>query len=320
MSSCLKLPTNQKFNKYLTRVKIVKKKVIKHYLEFSIYTNPGPFKNLLKENLPNNVRQIGELVRKQIIHRTTLEDGNIGTNADKKFGDMTKVPWYRQPEDDILVTASAMLAELYRRDKKGFTNNRTEKNKLILTCRFVAVLVASIIKSKGIPCRVRSGNAPYFDMGNLGKVSADHWLNQYWNSKQKKWITIDVDGSWSMNEKFDPYNLPEGKFDFPADAWLNIRNKKDNPKRFWNGRPETGTIVVLWSLFYDFHCLMNDEIIYLHMPEPGLYQNFKKLSEKELREIDNLAALMQNPEKNFDKLQNIWNTNKKFRLLKGGLL
>ncbi len=157
-------------------------------------------------------------------------------------------------------------------------------------------------------------------MGKLGKVSADHWLNQYYNSKQKKWVTIDVDGSWSLNETFDPYDIPEGKFDFPANAWLNIRNKKDNPERFWNGKPETGTIVVLWSLFYDFHCLMNDEIIYLHLPEPGLYRNFEKLSREELKEIDELAFLMQNPEKNFDKLQKIWNTNKKFRLLKGGLL
>ncbi len=298
----------------------MEKKTLDFYREFSIYTSPGLYKNLLKKDLPNDIRKIGNLVRKNIIHRTTLAAGNVGENADKKFGDMAKVPWYRQPEDDILVTASAMLAELFRRDKRGFTNNRKEKDKLVVTCRFVAILVASILKSKGIPCRVRSGNASYFDMGKLGKVSADHWISQYWNSKEKRWVTIDVDGSWSLNESFDPYDMPEGKFDFPADAWINIRNGKDDPNRFWNAKPERGLIVVLWSLFYDFHCLMNDEITYVHFPEPALYENFAKLSQSELKEIDNLARLMQYPDKNFNELQNIWNTNKKFRLLKGGLL
>ena len=94
------------------------RKIINHYLEFSQYTYPGLYQNLLKKKFPNDIRKIGELVRKQIIHRTTLEAGNVGTNADKNFGDMTKVPWHRQPEDDVFVTASAILAELHRRDNR----------------------------------------------------------------------------------------------------------------------------------------------------------------------------------------------------------
>jgi hypothetical protein len=296
------------------------KKVLDHYLEFSMYTNPGLYKELIRKTLPDDVEKIGNLVRRQIIHRTTLAAGNVGTNADKRFGDMKKVPWYRQPEDDNLVTASAILAELYRRDKRGFVKDRSEKDKLVLTCRFVTVLTASILKSKDIPCRVRSGNAPYFDMGDLGELSADHWINQYWSYKEKRWITIDVDGSLSLNKKFNPYDMSEGKFDFPANAWLDIRNKKDNPNRFWNAKPEKGIIVVLWSLFYDFHSLMNDEVIYLHVPKIATYEGFKKLTKKDLSKIDNLANLMQKPDENFTGLQKIWDTDKEFRLLSGGLL
>ena len=293
------------------------KEILKHYLEFSTYTNPGLYVDELK-NLPDDVREIGELVRQNIIHRTILEMPNV---VNKKYGDMEKVPWYRQCEDDILVTASAMLSELYRRDDRGFVDDRNEADKLILTCRYVSILMASILKSKGIPCRVRSGNAPYFDMGDLGKVSADHWINQYWNEEEKRWITIDVDGSWSSNENFDPYDLPDGKFDFPADAWLNIRAGKDNPQRFWNAKPERGAIVALWSLFYDFHCLMNDEINYVHVPKPAIPEEiFPRLTEKELEEIDGLARLMKNPDENFKELKNIWNSNKDFRLVYGGLL
>jgi len=303
---------------FICKVVIMEKKILDFYRGFSVYTNPGPYMNSLKKDVPSDVRKIGELVRKSVVHRTTLADGNTGTNADKKYGDMKKIPWHRQPEDDILVTASAMLSELYRRDKKGFTKNRKEENRLVLTCRFVAVLMSSILKSKGVPCRVRAGHANYFDEGELGDISADHWINQYWNGK--RWVTIDVDGSLNLEDKFDAYDMPEGKFDFPADAWLNVRSGKDDPNRFWNARPERGQIALLWSLFYDFHCLMNDEIIYAHIPSIGLYENFKNLTKNDLKEIDDLAGLMVDPDKNFDKLQKIWNTNKKFRLLKGGLL
>lgn len=123
-------------------------KILKHYLDFDTYTYPGLYKDKLKNNLPDDVREIGLLVRKNIIHRTTLAAGNTGSNSDLRFGDMTTIPWWRQPEDDILVTAAAMLAELYRRDKRGFVNDREPKNKLVVTCRFVSILVASILKSK----------------------------------------------------------------------------------------------------------------------------------------------------------------------------
>lgn len=178
-------------------------------------------------------------------------------------------------------------------------------------------MMASILKSKGVPCRVRSGNSPSFKDGK----SDDHWINQYWGENENHWITIDVDGSLSLkSDSFDPYDMPNERFDFPADAWLNIRAGKDDPNRFWNAKPETGMIVVLWSLFYDFHCLMNDEVIYVHTPKISTYEVFVNLTEMEKEKIDNLARLMQEPDKNFDELQRIWETEKDFRLLAGGLL
>jgi hypothetical protein len=297
----------------------MQKNILDHYLEFSLYTNPGLYRDLLLK-LPDDIRELGLLVRKNIIHRTTLAAGNIGTNADLRFGDMTKVPWWRQPEDDVLTTAPAMLAELYRRDKRGFVADRKPENKIVVTCRFVAILMATILKTKGIPTRVRSGHAAYFDMHELGKVSTDHWINQYWNYNEKRWITIDVDGSLSLNESFDPYDIPDEKFDFPARSWIDIRAKNVDPNHFVNGSGDKGAMTVAWALFYDFHSLMNDEIIYLHMPEHGTFKKFPMLKPEELNEVDKLAELMLDPDKNFDELQTIWNTKKKFRLLNGGLL
>jgi hypothetical protein len=297
-------------------------KLLHHYLSFGTFTYPGLYKQKLIDDLPDDVRKIGLLVRQNIIHRTTLEyDGNSGTNADLRFGDMTEMPWWRQPEDDILPTAGAMLTELYRRDDRGFVSDRSVENKLVLTCRFVAILTASILKSKGIPARVRSGNAGYFaPHPEFGKVSWDHWTTQYWNDKLERWITIDVDGSLSLAEDFDPYDMPDGTFDFPGKAWLDIRAGKVGPDYFYNAGDVRGAVVVAWSLFYDFHSIMNDENIYLHIPKLVKLHEFPKLTAGQLKQIDELAELMADPDKNFEKLAGIFETNKAFRLFSGALL
>ncbi len=294
------------------------KEILDHYLEFGIFTNPEPFKDILERELPDDIRKIGLLVRKQLIHRTTLKNGNTGSNIDLRYGDMTKVPWYRQAEDDIFPTASAMLAELYRRDKRGFTASRHEKDKLILTCRFVSILIASILKSKGIPTRARAGFAPYFQVEGLetGK-SYDHWINQYWNGNN--WVTIDVDGSLEGYLKFDPYDMPEGTLDFAADAWLAVREGKIRSNHFQDAVGFRGLITIGWQLFHDFHSLMNNEIIYQQGPS-YVWGRMNKLTKNELKEIDRLAKLMQKPGDNFEKLKKLWETERKFRLLRGGLL
>lgn len=292
----------------------------KHYLEFGIFTYPGLYKQKLID-LPDDIRELGLLVRKNIVHRTTLDAGNVGTNADLRFGDMTKMPWWRQPEDDILPTTGAMLTELYRRDDRGLVLDRALENKLVLTCRFVGILMASILKSKGIPARVRSGNAPYFGAHpEYGEVSWDHWITQYWSDDQERWITIDVDGSLSLDEDFDPYDMPDGMFDFPGKAWLDIRKGKDKPERFYNAGGERGLVVVAWSLFYDFHSLMHQEDIFLHIPKIVRWHEFSKLTESQLKEIDELAELMTDPDTNFGRLKEVYETKREFRLVSGALL
>lgn len=294
------------------------KQILDHYLQFGLFTNSGLYREKLIADLPDNVRKIGLLVRNQCIHRTTLADGNNGSNSDLKYGDMTRVPWYRQCEDDCLPTAAAMLAELYRRDGRGFITDRAEADRLIVTCRFVSILTVSILKSKNIPARVRSGFAPYFQ--GAGGKSVDHWINQYWDKDRNRWVTIDVDGCIEGFFDFDPFDIPEGPFDFSADAWLNVRAGKVRGEHFWNAGGFDGLMVVAWALFEDFHSLMNSEIIYQHEPEMVRPSNFNLLTESQLDEIDDLARLMQNPDGNFEQLKEIWETKREFRLLKGGLL
>src|SRR5581483_954874 len=151
------------------------KQILDYYLQFSMFTYPGLYKDLIAK-LPDDIRKTGLLLRKSIIHRTTLAFGNTGSNSDLKYGDMKKVPKYRQAEDDYFPTAVAIIAELYRRDKRGFILDRKTEDKLILTCRFIAILMASILKSKGISSRVRSGWDPY--AAPFPGKACDHWVTE----------------------------------------------------------------------------------------------------------------------------------------------
>lgn len=63
---------------------------------------------------------------------------------------------------------------------------------------------------------------------------------------------------------------------------------------------------------------MNDEIIFLHIPKYIRDKNFE-LSEKEYIELDNLAKILLNPNENFEKIQEIWKDNSKFRIMSGAL-
>lgn len=290
------------------------KKILEHYLQFGVFSNPGCYKEFLKK-LPDDVKELGNLISHQIVHRVTLKQGNTKANRDKRYGDMNEYPWYRlRCEDGVLTNTVAMVAELLRLDDRGFMPDRKVENKIIVTCRYVSILMASILKTKGIPCRVRSGFAPYFFKG-----SWDHWINQYWDKNTNKWITFDADGFFDSTIGFDQYDMPINKFDWSADTWLGIRQGKLNADNFNNAGGFSGLMPVMWELFYDFHCLMNNEILYTQMPS-YVHSKFDKLTEGDLQEIDELAKLMIDPDKNFNELVKVWNTKKKFRILNDTLI
>jgi hypothetical protein len=215
-------------------------------------------------------------------------------------------------EDDILQTAAAMTAELFRLDNKGFTLERRVENKIVVTCRYVSVLLSALLKAKGIPCRSRSGFAPYIKEG----LSLDHWINQYWDEPRSKWVTFDAD---SLGGDERQYDIPHEGFDWAADTWLSIRQHKTEGNEFLYAGGESSLKAVIRAVFYDFHALMNNEMPYLFQPS-YIDGKFERLSEDNLKEIDALAGLMVNPDENFDLLCAIWDTNKKYRILNAPLV
>ena len=300
---------------------LINNKTREDYLNFykqtSLYTDLGLYKDFCK-NLTDDIEELCVLQRMQIIHPVAFNDPNIRKQEDCFWGNMTKVPITRlNYEDDLFPTAISMISELLRKDS-NYSKDRKAEDKIHVTCRGQAILLAATLKAKGYSARVRSGFAPYIK--NDG-VACDHWITEYFDESKNRWVLVDADEHCPDHDMgFDLNDIPRDKFIFGAQAYLGIRNKTiaDNEISYASVPLTIGIEAALHGLFYDFHSLMNDEIIFLHLPKYILDKNFN-LSEDELKELDYLANLMLDPDTNFFKLKEIWDNNLKYRIMAGAL-
>lgn len=292
---------------------------IEFYKKTSCFTELGLYKNFAQA-LPDDIRELCLLQRHQIIHPVAImKCGGLGAKSSQPIltfhGDMTQIPCDSLLfENERFPTALSILAELLRRENK-YSCERKIQNKMHLTCREQAILLAAILKAKGIPARARSGYAPY--ISNDG-VFHDHWICERFCDKENRWVLTDAD-CCVENLDFDFADIPCDKFLFGAQSYLKIRNKEicDNALEFASVPPTHGMRAALQSLFYDLHSLMNDEIFFWHSPRYIVEKNFN-LSQAEFEELDSIANLMLEPSKNFEKICDIWESSPKFRIVSGG--
>lgn len=295
------------------------KNILDFYKKTSCYTDLGFYKKFA-QNLPNDLNTLCELQRKQILHPTLFYEKKL----DKKYwGDLKKIPKTRLIfEDDLFPNAISMLAELLRKDPK-YSLNRKVNDKIHTTCRGQSILLTSILKAKGIPARSRSGFDSYEVF--IKNLSWDHWLTEYYNSDKKKWQMVDPDYICHKDKiDFDFCDVPANKFTNAADAYLGIRNNKyPKDKFYYSGykieeREKNIMQAIIRVLFYDFNSLMNNEIPMTYVPS-YVYDSKYILGEKELKELDYLANLMLDSDKNFNELKNIFKNKQKYSILKGGI-
>lgn len=204
-----------------------------------------------------------------------------------------------------------MIAGILRLDETGFTKNRDVTKRITVSCRQASVLFSAILKAKGIPCRSRAG---FMDFGDTGDSYMEHWVNEYWDFNENRWVLVDVDGYYEYEQRFgySQFDLPRRKFVTASEAWIGLRKNTLNKKLdVFSPNPLEG---VCEYLFMDFHALMNNEIFYSYQPL-YLRGGIHTLSESELHELDHLAGLLSEPDKNMEQIEYLWTTNEKFSVL-----
>ena len=281
------------------------------YLETSIYTYAGTYKEFIL-SLPDDIPSIGMLVCDQITHPSMYFTEPSPYLEDTYFGKFASYPKHRfKNEDELYITAVSMIAGILHLDETGFTKNRDVTKRITVSCRHASVLFSAILKAKGIPCRSRAG---FIDFGNIGDSYMEHWVNEYWDFNENRWVLVDVDGYYEYEQRFgySQFDLPRRKFVTASEAWIGLRKNTLNKKLdVFSLNPLDG---VCEYLFMDFHALMNNEIFYSYQPL-YLRGGIHTLSESELHDLDRLAELLSEPDKNMEQIENLWTTNDKFSVL-----
>ncbi|MGF7143305.1 hypothetical protein HNQ56_001728 [Anaerotaenia torta] len=281
----------------------------KHYLEVSAYTYAGAYKDYF-QSLPDDIPTLGRLVCGQVIHPSFFFTPVSKYMEDKYFGKLSSFQKHRfLNEDELFVTAAAMTAELFRLDERGFVEDKDVTGRLSVSCRQASVLMTAILKAKNIPCRSRAG---FIDFGDDSSSYIEHWVNEYWNDNEQRWVLMDIDGYYEFESRFgySQFDLPVRKFISGADAWLRIRCGTLDKTKIIIDEAEPGQGIYSYMMM-DFHSLMNNEIFYSFLPK-HFYNNYAKITEDELCGLDDLARLAKNPDDNFNELYEIWNNNEKY--------
>ncbi len=252
-----------------------KSEAMNHYQQYGKNTDPGEFAYLY-DGLPESLEDLCKLVKAQLIHPVQVE----------QYADV--LPEGRTREDPNFYSVNDMLRELVVRNPQGLTMERAPAERLVLSCRFHAMLLASMIKSRGVPARVRVGFGGYL-APESGK-HYDHWITEIWNEQETRWMSVDPD---VQRIDFD-------EFELAWDVWQRARAGEIDPQKYgfhiwW------GFEYIVGNMCHDLFANLNNETIYWEGPNL-FYKDAEQLTDEETAFVDKLAHLLECPEENLDEL------------------
>ena len=64
---------------------------------------------------------------------------------------------------------------------------RAADGRYVCVCRSFTLLFVAMLRHQGVPARARCGFGAYFEKGKF----YDHWVAEYWNTAEKRWVMVD---------------------------------------------------------------------------------------------------------------------------------
>lgn len=248
------------------------------YRTYGKHTAPGRFEYLYQE-LPTLLGGLCELIKAQLLHPAELAH----------YADA--LPQGRKREDACFYSVEDMLRELVARNPRGLVTDRKPAERLVLSCRFHAMLLASLIKSQGIPARVRVGFAGYL-APETGK-HFDHWATEVWNGDEGRWMIVDPDVK----------RIDIKDFEIAGNVWLAAK-RGGIDSQLYGFHVWWGLGYVVGNLCHDLWANLNEELIYWEGPEL-FRRDPTQFGAEETAFVDRLAELLRHPEDNIDELMRL---------------
>lgn len=177
----------------------------------------------LTENLPDTVPKIVETVQNSLIHVYWVE----------RYGEKLT-----EDHSSVLSTRSAadILRQIYKQQPQNLQEKRKQSEKTIGNCRDFTVLSVAFMREKGIPARARCGFAAYFSTPEMKLKYIDHWVVEYWNTDDKRWVMVDsqIDDfqKESLKLGFNTLDVPHDMFITGGVGWQMCREGNADPETF----------------------------------------------------------------------------------------
>jgi len=256
------------------------------------------------DSFPDDISKLCKIIQGLLIHPGTI----------KSLYNLN-LPESRTEEINIK-TIQEILNRAKKLDPSNLTISREPEKRVVAICKHFSMLLCSILREKGIPTRTRCGFATYFPGGWF----EDHWVCEYWNSKEKRWIRVDpqIDNIQAKayqidTETIDLTDLPKETF-FPAGIiWQMYRDGFVEGKTigYSNNKEWAGEYYIRGNMLRDFFALNKTEYLYQELND--LMSADYKPNEQELLLLDKIADLTINIDEKFDELVNFYENNKNLR-------
>jgi hypothetical protein len=170
--------------------------------------------------LPKDIAALCEIIPGLLIHR---ELANLLYHV--------KLSEERRDEANIRPIRE-MLERIRALDGRPWTVRREPGDRLACVCRHFTMMLCAILRELGTAARARCGFGAYFTPGRF----EDHWVCEYWNAAQSRWVLVDAQMDAIQRKTFrldfDPLDVPRDRFIIAGDAWQMCRNGRADPDRF----------------------------------------------------------------------------------------
>ncbi len=211
-------------------------------------TAPGPYAPLL-ERLPADIPSLTEIAHGLLIHEHMAHGYGVTlTEADRASVHLRPV--------------ERVLAEVLARDGRPLQVARPPAARLPVNCRHFTVLMTAMLRAHGTPARARCGFGGYFGTGTF----EDHWVCEYWNAAERRWILVDAQVDDRQRDwfgiRFDVTDVPRDRFLTGGRAWAAYRSGAADPAAFGlTLTNEAGDWWIAANLMRDAAALRNTEVL-----------------------------------------------------------
>lgn len=268
------------------------------------YTTPGPFTqpghhSQLLDNLPTDLPSLVKVVQGLMVHIFWAEAYGLKLNEQ------------RQAEVQLR-PVTAKLDRLLELDPRPLTEARPPERRLVGNCRDFSITLTALLQHQGIPARARCGFGRYF----IPNHYEDHWVCEYWNAEQSRWILVDAQLDElqcnKLSIQFDPLDTPRDQFIVGGHAWQLCRTGQVDPDSFGIFDMK-GLGFVLGDFVRDIASL--NQIPLLPWDCWGImFSDADHLATEDLAWLDNLATLTCRDVPDFDRLRTLYETDSRVRV------